>query len=225
MRTISPTVGMSGDPAAVMREIYAKIDSFLGDVQTAQVQSAKTATTVTQRKAKRLRPIAPPRAGRHGTGQMAKAAKWRPTKTGQVQFNYLGMNKDQPHWIIQEIGTNARARVRSGGRPLPKGRPRKDATYVRTVKSQKGRIIRGHLVWARGGRYIPPITGRVGNDQLFLRQTVQGVPHVRGRNLPNIRIQREIKGQHFVREGGRAGFREFRGSVLTAARQQLKRQG
>lgn len=225
MTSIASTVGMTGSADAVMREIYSRVDAFLGDVQAAQVSSARTATTVTQRSAKRLRPLAPPRNGRSGRGQMAKSAKWRPTKTGRVQFNYLGMNQDHPHWIIQEIGTGQRATVRSGGESRGRGRPRKDATYVRTVKSQKGRPISGGLVWARGGKYIPPITGRVGNDQLMLRSQVTGVPFVRNRQLPKIVIRREIQGQHFVRQGGQAGFREYRGSVLAAARQQLKRRG
>lgn len=212
-------ITVTNNLGSAMGDILERLDRFLDDVRVAEQSSARTATTVTQTSFKRKRPIAPPRRGRHGRGQMAKSASWRATRGGNVQFNYSGMNRDEPQWIIQEIGTGRRATLRQGSKPNPVGRPTAGATYVRTVKSQIGRRISPSLVWASNGRYVRPGAGR--NQQLYLRRQVFGYP-AHG-HPASIRIKREIRGQHFVQKGGEAGFREFRTTVLAAARTQLKR--
>jgi hypothetical protein len=133
--------------------------------------------------------------------------------------------RDAPHWIIQEIGTGKRATIQRHDTPNPVGRPRKGASHVRTVKSQRGRRISAGLVFASGGNYSAP--GARTGENLHWASRVQGVPmrtrqNPRGQNAA-IRISKEIQGQHFVKKGGQAGFREYRGSVLAAARQAFRK--
>jgi hypothetical protein len=136
---------------------------------------------------------------------------------------------DFPPWLVQEIGTGQRAiqsEATAQGAGNPVGRPRKNAEYVKSVPSQIGRRISGHLVWAtKGGQYTAP--GATSGQQLWLRSQVTGAP-VRydakaKRYERRMEIHREIPGQHFLRDGGRAGFREYRTSVLAAARTQLRK--
>ncbi len=203
---------------SAMGEILDSLDRFRDKVQAAERSAAATATQVSRTTFKRKRVVAPPRIGRHGRQQMARTVQWQALPDGRVGVNYGKLNREQPHWIIQELGTGKRAVIRAGGRPRPVGRPSKGATYVRTVKSQRGRRLSNSLVWAQGGRYVPP--GPPRRQQLMYRRRVTGYPS-RG-YVPSIRIRREIEGQHFVQKGGEAGFREFH-KDLAAARLQLKR--
>ena len=154
--------------------------------------------------------------------------EWQPNGFG-VALNIQKLNTDFPPWLVQEIGTNQRAiqgEASATGNATPVGRPAKNATYVKTVRSQVGRPIKGFLVWAtRGGQYTPP--GAATGQQLYLRSQVKGAP-VRfdtstNRYAANIKIGKEIEGQHFLRDGGQAGFREYRSSVLAAARTQMRK--
>lgn len=192
--------------------------------QAARAQGAATATSVSRASIHRLRPAPPPRHGRYSG--LAGAVEWKPNSFG-VELDLAKLNTDFPPWLVQEIGTGERAiqgQANATGNAIPVGRPRSGATYVKTVRSQVGRPIKGFLVWAtRGGQYTPP--GAATGQQLYLRSQVKGAP-VRfdtstNRYAANIRIGKEIKGQHFLRDGGQAGFREYRSSVLAAARTQL----
>jgi hypothetical protein len=88
------------------------------------------------------------------------------------------------------------------------------AQYVRTVKSQKGRKISASLAFGTspGGQFVPAGAGR--GQQLYRRRDLTGSPFRPRR----ITIRNEIHGQHFVRDGARAGYREYRRTMLGAAR-------
>lgn len=201
-----------------------KLTAFTRDVTAAQLRAADVANQVSKSHVRRLRDLAPPRAGRHHG--LKDAIRWRGLKGSGVGLALNELNEKFPPWIVQEIGTGQRAIMRVGGSPNPAGRPTEGASYVKTVKSQRGRRISPGLVFAsRGGKYSPP--GSATGQQLYLRSQVRGAPvrfdRSAQRSAPGIRISREIKGQHFIREGAQAGFREYRQSVLAAARSQLKK--
>lgn len=199
----------------------AKIAAFLKDVKAAQVSAAATATKTSRAKVKRVRPLAPARPNRyHG---LKDAIQWGRTRDGGVALDRKQLDADFKPWLVQEIGTGQRAVVHFGGSPNPVGRPKKGAAYVKTVKSQVGRRISPGLVFADpAGKFVKP--GRGSGQQLYLRSQIKNAPIYGSRRSPaSIRINKEIEGQHFVRDGAKEGFREYRTSVLAAARTQLKK--
>jgi hypothetical protein len=162
------------------------------------------------------RPSAPPRAGRSSTqGKMTEHVDWK-VERGAVRLDVKKLDRAAPHWIIQEIGTGQRATITNMGEQLGQGRPTRAAAaqYVRTVKSQKGRKISASLAFGTspGGQFVPAGAGR--GQQLYRRRDLTGSPFRPRR----ITIRNEIHGQHFVRDGARAGYREYRRTMLGAAR-------
>lgn len=204
--------------------LSARLKQFTKDVEASRGKSARTATTVSRANVRRVRELAPARANRyHG---LQDAIQWRGLKSGGVALDTAQLNAKFPPWLVQEIGTGQRAIERTGGSPNAPGRPAAGAKYVKTVRSQVGRRISPGLVWAKGGKFQRPGQGgRTG--QLLPRTQAQGAPPRFDRSArmsqPGIRISREIRGQHFIQKGGQEGFREYRESVLTAARSQLKK--
>lgn len=213
------------DRGALTTQLDDRIRTFRAQVKSSEKASAAMATRTSRSTFKRVRDLAPPRAGRWGKGRMTSSIEWAPRTDGTVGLKQQQLTAAAPHWIIQEIGTGQRAIARVAGTPRPVGRPTKGAVYVRTVKPQVGRRIAPGLVFAtKGGQYSPP--GAARNQQLYARTMVRGAPIHTARSrksAPAIRISREIKGQHFIQKGGDQGFREYRESVLAAARQQFKR--
>lgn len=195
-----------------------RLKSFTDAEQRARQMAARAATTSTRSNFKYRRESIAPRPGRSSTGgQMKKHLLWKVDPAGVVEFDLAKADREVQHWIIQEIGTGERATIKRADQVNPLGRPKKGTTYVRTVRSQKGRRIKGGLVFASGGRYSPP--GSQRDEQLHLASRVSGVPA----QVAGIRISKEIEGQHFVKKGGQHGFREYQQSVLAAARQAFKK--
>ena len=186
--------------------------------QQARVKAAHAAQKASSRSIRYMRPSnVPPRPGRSSTGgKLRTHVRWRPSPdASSVRLDMEHLNRAAPHWIIQEIGTGQRATIKRGGSRNPQGRARKGASYVRTVKSQRGRRITKGLAFGTGpgGQYVPPGLGR--GQQLYPRRGLRGAGPFR--NARSIVIQREIKGKHFVRDGAEEGFREYRRSVRAAA--------
>ena len=199
--------------ASVANAFTQHMNTFIPKLRQAQVEAAHAANQTSLRKLKRRRPIASPRPGRNDRS-IRNTLRWEPSGTG-VKLNVNRLNAEAPHWIIQEIGTNETANVRTAGVKLPVGRPRKGSTTSRHVKSQVGRRISRRLVWAdQAGNFAQYQPGR---HQLELASKVSGVPYRR----KTIVIGKEIEPQHFVRDGAKEGFRVYRQSVLAAARQTL----
>ena len=184
----------------------------------ALVAGSKKANQVSQSGFKyRRKGTTPPRPGRTSTqGKMTKHVKWK-VNGSNVELDVNTLNKRAPHWIIQEIGTGQRATMTRAGQRHAQGRMSKadQAKYVRTVKSQRGRKISATLAFgtAPGGTFVP--AGAGSGQQLYRRRDLTGLSPFRVRRIT---IQKEIVGQHFVRDGGREGFRVYRQTVLAAAR-------
>ena len=194
------------------------------DIEKAAARSAQIATKASLRALKHKRDVAPPRIGRDQE-HIADVLRWgRPQSDPKaVALNYNTLNKRARHWPIQEIGTNRSAVVYM------------DEDTVRTLKipSQRGRRISSSLVFATGPGGVYSAPGSSRNQQLYLRSKVKGAPIIQrqvrtsddiaARRVNSLRIRKEIPGQHFVQAGGKAGFREYRKSVLAAARTQFRR--
>lgn len=201
----------------------AGLDRRIAKVEAAEKASlaaaARIATQRTRSNFQYRRDAIAVRPGRSSTGgKMRTHLKWA-VRNGMVEFDVDHADRMVRHWIIQELGTNSRATIRRANDLNPIGRPRKGSTYVRTVKSQKGRPINVGLVFASGGRYSPPGTRR--DEQLQWASQVTGVPSRRRR--AKMVIKKEIQGQHFVQKGGTTAFRVYEQSVLAAARQAFRK--
>lgn len=207
-------------------DLKAQVRGFIAAEQNARNAAARLATSRSRGAFRRKREVVVGRPGRN-SGRMLESIDWaiRPSD-GMVALKVATLNKQAPYWIIQEIGTGQRAITRQANSPRAVGRPKKGATYVKTVRPQKGRRIRAGLVFAtRGGVFSPP--GSATGQQLHLRSQVRARP---GTPLPwsgrgsqaGIVIKREIQGQHFIQKGGESGFRQYRRSTLAAARSQFK---
>jgi hypothetical protein len=199
-------------PGLLSTGIVARAEKLEQAVRAAAAEASAIATVTSRRNFKRIRAIGPVRPGRSGTGgRMVTYIDWKPTADGDVALDTKKLDREAPHWIIQEIGTGQRAVTRTAGETLPQGRPKAGANYIRTVKSQKGRVIKSGIVFASGGRYSP--AGSATGEQMALASKV-GAPW----RAPRITIEEEIKGQHFIRDGAKEGFRAYRTSVFAAAR-------
>ena len=213
---------MSADSGAAANSLSMRVRQFQKAERAAAQQAAATATTVSRSNFRYLRPPAgAQRRGRESTGgRFPDYLQWQVNRsTGQVELDLQRLETKAPHWIILEIGTGESAQMRVGGDTDGAGGSLGPRARLRTVKSQRGRRIHPSLVFADGpgGQYTPP--GAERGQQLFARSRVTGAP----RQRLGIVIRREIEGQHFVKKGAEAGFREYRRSVLSAARQAFRK--
>jgi hypothetical protein len=211
---------------SVFTELNKRMQAFQRAELAARRSAAQTSQAVSRAKSPSRLPLAPPRRGRAQSSRLKTNIDWKTGVIGGqsvVQLDTEKLDRANRYWIIQEIGTGQRATMKRGGSPNPTGRSTKGSDYVVTVRSQRGRPISGGLVWATGprGTFMRPRQGT--NQNLYLRSQVRGAPPrpVYTRNL--MRIGKEIKGSHFIRDGAQAGFRQYRPTVLAAARQAFDR--
>lgn len=205
-------------PRGPLKErLNRRLKKFEDEHRAISLRAAATAQKTSRAKFRYIRPSdAAPRAGRmKSSGKMKTRLRWKGTP-GLVAFDSAGMDRQTPHWIIHEIGTGERATMKRGGVKNPRGRARKGSQYVRTVKSQRGRLISRGLAFGTGpsGQYSPPGSAR-GQGLYRMNDLTGWSPSKKRRALV---IKREIEGQHFVQDGAKAGFREYRSSMRAAAR-------
>jgi hypothetical protein len=150
------------------------------------------------------RPIAPPRKGRPTTGgQFADLLLWqRAGSTGMVEFDLAALEGRAPYALIQEIGTGQSAAILGGGR-----------AGVLTVSSQKGRRISPRLMWAdSAGTASRPMSAK--NRAAAQQAGVNGMQQLFERPAGQFGraglIRREIRGKHFIRDGGLLGYELLR---------------
>lgn len=200
-----------GQQAAPNLFAHAFRQQFL-PVAAAVKQGRDSAVRVANRTSKaKLKPVTKREAKRPGRDYQSikDNIEWKHKNTVGVALDVQKLRSHSPHWIIQEIGTGERANMKSGGTPLPKGRPRKDAPTSVSVESQVGRRIwvihdgtDTTIRFAKNTRKLKRRVGKRKKDQL----------------PGNASIGREIKGQHFIQAGAKEGFRVYRTSILSAAR-------
>lgn len=193
------------------RGFRSRLTAFVAADVAAQRAAAATATSVARSSFKRKRELAPPRPGRSGQGQMTKGIQFARFSRDQsaVALRMADLDKAAPHWIIQEIGTGQTANIMRAEESGPQ------VSRAASVRPQRGRVISSGLAWASQGRFVPP-NASGGTQNLFPRI---GPSNAKGTMV----IKREIQGQHFIQKGADAGFREYRTSVLAAARRELRK--
>lgn len=195
-----------------------RANQFRSHVATYEAEAAKAATRESRTIYARWhsgRPLAPPRNGRPTTGgQFGNLLLWERNGKGLIEFDLAALRSRAPYALIQEIGTGQSASILNG--------PKAGAL---SVPSQKGRRISPHLMWAdAAGNVTRPMTaknrtaaiqaGAIGMQQLFERP-----PGQFGRAG---RIRREIKGKHFIRDGGAVGYELLRERLLSDFRTTFK---
>lgn len=205
------------------RRLKRTVDAFHQSLDAAQSEAAEAATLAGRKRWKARqdrRPRVGPRPGRSTKTHTNRVIKWTPldakTDTGAT-FDVKSADRRVPHWFIHEIGTGKSAHMKRPVHQGRTGRPKKGASTVRRVKSQKGRKIKRHLVWSDGapmvqqGKDERARVRRSGGGQLMLASEM-GVP-------PRTRlmvIKKEINGKHFVMKGTTEGFRRFNTLLMAA---------
>jgi hypothetical protein len=210
-------------PGTAVAKLEAVINDAIKKVEKAELaarrSAARRATEVTRLHAGRTRPQdAGPRPGRPA-GNLNKRLRWRPMNVSMVGFDLAAADTQSRYWIIQEIGTNQRATIFSANESNPVGRPKANATYIKSVPSQIGRRIPRGLAFgtAPGGKFQLP--GAARHQQIYPIETLTDVPPWGIGRVPRIRIRREIEGKHMVKYGAIEGFRQYEQQVLAAAQQ------
>jgi hypothetical protein len=193
-------------------QMGSRANQFAARVVQYEQDAAKEATAESRQIYARWhsgRPIAPPRNGRPTTmGQFGDLLLWERAGNGLIEFDLAGLKSRAPYALIQEIGTNQSASILNG--PM---------AGSLSVRSQRGRHISAHLMWAdaQGGTASRPMTGKnrsaaqatgsIGMQQLFERP--------KGSYGRAGLIRREIKGKHFIRDGGIAGYDLLRDRLVS----------
>lgn len=202
-------------------ELEKRLNEFVNKAEDGAQQAARVATTTSRSvfNSKVLgRPDVPDRPKRKSThGRFADYIEWvahrvngeivvdvdlarLDSATSMVDSTYPG------YWLIQEIGTGKAAYI--GGHGPWERRV--------TVKSQMGRAIPFGLVWGdASGIFQQASAARYGQDQLVAAAAATQFPNRHSAGV----IGREIEGKHFLRDGGLAGFTQFRANALAAAKQ------
>lgn len=213
--SVGPNAPFGSKVAA--RPISARIAEFEAGADAAAKSAARVATTATRNGFTYKRPPQGAQRNKRSStgGRFADFLQWKVDENGQVAFD-LDRAKAAPHWIIMELGTASRGRMRFAG---DSDRGVDSSVTMRTVRAQKGRRIHPAFVFATGpgGQYSAP--GEATGQQLFARNKVTGAP----RQRLGIKIKREIEAQHFVKKGAETGFLHYRESVLAAARQAFQK--
>lgn len=165
------------------------------------------------------RPFVAPRPLRQTTmGAFPNLLTWKRINQGQIEFDRGTLVGQAWYWEIQEIGTGQSARILN-----PSGSV--------TVPSQIGREIPPGLVWADGpgGSSHKPMSAKArqeaeqlgslasANQQLYPAALMGGGYHHRAG-----RIRKQIKGKHFVRDGGYLGMKTLRESLIEDARKTFR---
>lgn len=189
-------------------QMSSRASQFATRVQQIEQEAADVATAESRTVYQRWhsgRPNPPARKGRATTGgTFADLLIWNRKSNGMIEFDMAALRSRTPtntgnfsYALIQEIGTGQSARIlgsQSGAVAVP---------------SQRGRRISPSLMWSDGGggnsrpmtaknRLAAQKSGTFGMQNLFERP--QGTFGRAGL------IRREIRGKHFIRDGGVVGW-------------------
>lgn len=203
------------------KKYNARLDAFTDQVHQAARKAAAEADRVSKKKARAIRAPQPPRPFRTSPpGALAKNVDWKIDSNDKafVELDVQRLNTNVPWWKVQEIGTGKNATMRKGGKPNPKGQVPKGADFKVQVKSQRGRVIPGSLVFiSRSGNAVP-FSDR-SKKQALVQRTLAKKANLFPTNP--VVIRNEIEGKHFIRDGAKEGFRDYKNDVLAAARATL----
>lgn len=204
-----------------VKKYDARLDSFIDRVHQAARKAAVEAERVSKKRAKGVRA---PQAARpfrtSGPGALGKSIDWKIAANDKsfVELDINRLDSNVPWWRVQEVGTGKSAVMRRGGKPNPQGQVPKGADFKIQIKSQKGRIIPGSLVFvSRNGNAQKP-SDRSRRQALVQRTQAKNAAFIPTNPLV---IRNEIEGKHFIRNGAREGFRDYKNDVLAAARATL----
>lgn len=192
-------------------QMGSRANQFASRVVAYEDEAAKAATQESRTIYARWhsgRPIAPPRKGRPTTGgTFGDLLLWERGGTGMIEFDMAGLKNRAPYALVQEIGTGQSAAILNG--PM---------MGSLSIPSQKGRRISPHLMWAdSSGNVTRPMTGKnraaaQGAGTIGMQQLFERPPGQYGRAGL---IRREIRGKHFIRDGGMVGYDMLRDRLIS----------
>lgn len=191
---------------------------FAQRVEKYEQGAADAATQMSRDMSRRFssnRPLAPARPGRPTTGgTFANFLQWQRGANGMIEFDLATLESAAPYWLILEIGTGQSAQILN-----PSG--------TASVQSQRGRHIPWGLYWGDGPGAGPTrrmsgkkrLASGVGAQQLYV---VSSLP--KGAQRPGSAgiIRREIKGKHYIQDGGRTGFTLLRDQIVADAQRTFR---
>lgn len=214
---VLPRLVLQKDPFGT--ELERRISEFRNKIEQATVVAAAVATRTSRQvfsSHEIRRPFVDPRPRRATTaGKFVDYIDWVPhRRDGEmvVDLDIARLEGATPtfyggpgYWLIQEIGTGKSAYV--GGH----------APWERrvTVKSQMGRVIPFGLVWADANGTFQKAGSSFRDGNLVAAANATKFPNRESAGV----IGREIEGKHFLRDGGLAGFGQFRSDALAVAKQ------
>lgn len=207
---------------------FLRLSSFVEEMaasaRTIETRAAKVATEESRLIFNRWhsgRPIAPSRKGRKSTeGRFASLIEWQADAYGMIRLDRETLQEAAPYWIIQEIGTGQSAlslypeeefAVPSQiGRQLPMGFYWGNAGGTNPTGNVSMSRRNIPAPFASPGRRMHPGGAIVGQQQLYPAYMAPPGELILARG----RIRREIKGKHFIRDGGIAGYDLLRERLL-----------
>lgn len=200
-----------------------RITDFENRVHNASRSAAAEADRVSKKRAKGVRAPQPPRPFRQvPSGTLAKTIQWKidPLDKSFVALDVASLDAKVRWWRVQEVGTGKTALMKRGGKPNPRGNAAKGNNYRVRIKSQRGRVIPASLVFVSRNGIAQPFSDR-SKRQALVPYASAKQPKGRTVVAKNVTIRNEIEGKHFIREGAREGFRDYKNDVLAAARATL----
>lgn len=160
--------------------------------------AAETATTYSRAQyADQLigRPLVPAHASRATTmGRFEQLIKWTDNGQGIVEFDRATLDEEAWYWIVLEIGTGRNAGIW-------------DLTGFDEVSipSQRGRELPRGFYWGNEGGSPASAPGLHNLFPYAKGASYTGYASILGPDGMPMRIKREIRGKHFVQEGGLLG--------------------
>src|SRR4051812_4582837 len=104
------------------RSMFTDLDRRVTRFQQAELaarrDAAQMAQAVSRAQSPARRPIAPPRNGRAQSSRLKTNIDWKTGAVGGrsiVRLDTDKLNRLNPYWVIQEIGTGKRATIKRGG--------------------------------------------------------------------------------------------------------------
>lgn len=157
------------------------------------------------------RPLVPERRGRKTTGgDFEMLIAWEADQFGMIRFDQQAMDERAWYWIIQEIGTGKSAHILSpGGGEI-------------AIPSQKGRALPRGFYWGNEAGHPADGPGLHNLYPYEVGAAYGGYANTLDDNGNPVRMKREIRGKHFVRDGGKAGFTQLRQELRVEFRQMTK---
>lgn len=225
----------------------AEVQAFQEVADSAEADAHETANTVLRNRFKYVRKPTPeglnPSSRQSTLGNFTEKFQYTREGNGFISLNVDQLNRSvvADYWMVQEVGTGPKGRGRMLEYGLsPDGKKVRVGIANIIIRSQKGRELPANLQWSdESRRFFRPSRGRFrqdyispvyqGGDSDESRDTSRGDGLSRESALIDfkmrpLRIRKEIRGKHFVRDASVEGAKALRGPLISYFESKLKHQ-